>query len=542
MSGFEIAGLILGSYPLLMTALAVYNGITSGKGAQRLARRLKTEEAIFVNSIHRLLESPTISGAEKARLTDPAGPDLNLWRNRNLQEKLEDRLGSDIASVVVDILREIHELLLWLRNELKSREQGLDILRRFRASLRNVKHCLPHSSFQERLDSLKNYNVDLDRLLADRSYISIPNYRKATAPLKKYLRRDCSCAIDIYNAIYDGYRCDCDAPHFAKFGLPRISENFGRDNSDLGIGEQFELVFSVDVSGLDDSFSTSTLVSESTADDATTSMTRRVSISEYNNDSSDEGYKPIQELCNLLKTIDPDKEDAITRLGILKLREKQYELQTPICTQGIASCQDMVCLEHHLAGPRSTLSRKERIDLALRLSYAILQFYSTPWIEACWTWGDFCIDKQNDSQLFVTRKFYSRSREPTTETGNSPTSEVLAIFGEPILIKLGFALIELAIGKRLVELRPDNQTKNMDPEMLDFVTAKELVASGHIMREEGRAYQGVVNACLFHQFICRSQLERIDSSRPTFQEDVEQCIIEPLHTMWTTSWGNSEYA
>lgn len=125
MSGFEIAGLILGSYPLLMTALAVYNETTSGKGAQRLARRLKTEEAIFVNSIHRLLESPTISVAEKARLTDPAGPDLNLWRNSNLQDKLEDRLGGDIASIVVDILRQIHELLLWLRNKLKLSEQGL---------------------------------------------------------------------------------------------------------------------------------------------------------------------------------------------------------------------------------------------------------------------------------------------------------------------------------------------------------------------------------------------------------------------------------
>lgn len=400
-----------------------------------------------------------------------------------------------------------------------------------------MKHCLPNSNVQDSLRRLRNYNIDLERLLADCSFITTTNYQTATAPLRKYLRRDCSCAIDIYNAIYDGYRCDCNAPHFAKFGLPQISEGFGTDNNDLADGEQFELVFPVDVSVLADSFSTTTLVSESSADDATMSMTRRVSICKYNDDSNDEGYKPIQDLCNLLKTLD-DKEDTVTRLGILELREKQYELHMPVCSQGIPSYQDMVCLEHHLAGHRFMLSRKERMDLALRLSYAILQFYSTPWIEACWTWGDFCIDKQNDSQLFVTRKFYSRSRDLRSEKVDSLTSGALAVFGEPILIKLGFALIELAMGKRLEELRSDNQLTNVDPDMLDFDTAKKLVASGQIMRAESRAYQGVVNACLFHQFICCSKLARIDSSRPTFQEDVEQCILEPLHSMWRTSWGD----
>lgn len=414
-----------------------------------------------------------------------------------------------------------------------------DVLRRFRASLRNVRHSLPHSGVQDRLNTLKGYNNDLERVLADRSFIRIATYRKAAAPLKRYLRRDSSCATNIYKAIYDGYQCDCDAPHFAKFGLPRISDGFGADNDDLIVAEQFELVFPVDISGEADNFSTTTLVPESTADDATTSRTRRVSISEYNNDSSDEEHRPIEDLCYMLKTLDVDKEDTTTRLGILGLSEKQYELRSPVFSQGLANCQDMVCLDHHLTD--AMLSRKERMDLALGLSYALLQFYSTPWIGSHWTWRDFYIDKQNDSQLFVTREFYSRSRSSTQDNGGSLGSNFLAIFGEPILIKLGFALVELAIGRRLAELHPDDQPKNMDPDTLDFLAAKKLVASGRIMREEGRAYEGVVKACLFHQFICSSQLTSIDSTRSTFQADVEQCIIEPLHTMWTTSWGNQEH-
>lgn len=125
MSGFEIAGLILGSYPLLITALAVYNETRSDRGARRLVRSLKTEGAIFNNFLHRLLAPPIISEADLALLTDPAGPDLKLWKDKKLQSRLEARLGHENASIVVDILWEIHELLRWLRDELKSNEHGM---------------------------------------------------------------------------------------------------------------------------------------------------------------------------------------------------------------------------------------------------------------------------------------------------------------------------------------------------------------------------------------------------------------------------------
>ena len=124
MSGFEIAGLILGSYPLVITALAVYNETVSGKGALRLMRSLKTEEAIFNNFVHHLLAPPVISEADSARLTDPASPDLKLWKDTKLQKKLEARLGLENASIVADILREIYGLLRWLRNELKYKDHG----------------------------------------------------------------------------------------------------------------------------------------------------------------------------------------------------------------------------------------------------------------------------------------------------------------------------------------------------------------------------------------------------------------------------------
>lgn len=125
MSGFEIAGLILGSYPFLVTALAVYKETRSGQGARRLVQNLTTEETVFYNFLFRLLAPPIISEADFARLTNPACPDLNLWKDAKLEKKLEDRLGRKNADAVVGILKEIHRLLSWLRDELKFNDHGL---------------------------------------------------------------------------------------------------------------------------------------------------------------------------------------------------------------------------------------------------------------------------------------------------------------------------------------------------------------------------------------------------------------------------------
>ena len=373
-------------------------------------------------------------------------------------------------------------------------------------------------------------------------------------PTRRYLRRDSSHAIDVYNAICDGYRCNCDAPHFANLGLPLISEDPQADKNGLISGWQFKLLlFPIDDSGkVEDASSLEferlkAAWSQLNIGGTTASSTRRlrhkqsrpISIWECDDNPRGEQQGPIQDLCIFVKTLDTNVPVSNTHLGILRLKEKQYELQAPLSVQGIADSQNIVYLDELLSSRRFLLPRKERMGLALKLSYAILQFYSTPWIEACWTWRDFCIDKRNDSQLFVARKFYStRSRALTPGSKRLPTSGFWAIHGEPILTRLGFALIELALGESLAELRPEHQDNGLDPDALDFITARNLVKSGCIMREEGRGYEDVVKACLNHQFISRTDLLGLDSSRSNFQENVEKCIIAPLYTMWTSSWGN----
>lgn len=117
MSGFEIAGLIIGAYPIIMTLLAAIKETKTGRGARRLAWDLEVESAIFGDFVFNLL-APNVAEADLARLTDPNNPDLELWNGAVLQMKLKSRLGDEKAKIVVETLQEMMELLSLLQNEL----------------------------------------------------------------------------------------------------------------------------------------------------------------------------------------------------------------------------------------------------------------------------------------------------------------------------------------------------------------------------------------------------------------------------------------
>ncbi|KAL8722295.1 MAG: hypothetical protein Q9225_001200 [Loekoesia sp. 1 TL-2023] len=509
MSGFEIIGVILGAYPLIVSALDAYKATRGDKGAVSLARNLKTEEIIFGEFVHHLV-APNVSETDLVRLTTSTSPDLALWNNDALKADMKARLGSDKTENVVGILQEIQELLDSLHRELAPSDQGV-----------------------------------LQRLLADRSLPGGSASHKRSETARRYIRRDPSHVVDLYNAICDGYRCKCKVPHLANFSLPRISDEI-RTESGLVSGWQFELLFATAGPAVDEYLPNSnveleglmTTWSQIAIGGDTVSTSRRVSITECDNKRDLGQPNPMLDLCIFTSTFDSQGCTPDRLIGFLRRKEKQYQLQIPTTSQGTSS-PNVECLDHLLTDQSFLLSRKERIRLALSLSHAILSFYSTPWIGDYWTWKDFCIDRQNEGQLFATQRFYSNQREVAAACScGAPNSSLWAIHGEPTLTRLGFALIELALGKRLVELRPDHQNRSADPDTLDFLTAKNLLDSGHIMRAESQAYEDVVRVCLQHQFIRSSELVGLDSSRPSFQENAEQSIIAPLHTIVTGSWGS----
>lgn len=275
---------------------------------------------------------------------------------------------------------------------------------------------------------------------------------------------------------------------------------------------------------------------------------RSISFSVDNHNEGDDNKPFIQDLCSFMEKLDANSPQSDNHLGLLGNNNKRYKLWTKLPETTVASASEgIISLEELLKpGHQCRLLRRERMQLAFRLSLAILQFCLTPWIDKSWTWKDFCAlrgEEENDKfQLFVSRKFYSARVSANFEREQQGANTLWSYYDEPILTKLGFALIELALGRNLMDLRKDqpcNSELNLDFDSLNLQTAQALLKSGRIAGEESLGYEEVVKACLRHQYPDRqnSGVKGLDSTDPSFFDNVEESIIGPLYAECIKSWG-----
>lgn len=125
-------------------------------------------------------------------------------------------------------------------------------------------------------------------------------------------------------------------------------------------------------------------------------------------------------------------------------------------------------------------------------------------------------------------------RSPRTHSPS--TSAFWDCVGEPELTRLGFALIELAMGQRLSELADQDTDSGIDQDMIDYRTAKNLMETGVILGEVGQCYHDVVQACLTHQVIGETGLKTLNSKNSTFQSDLERFVVQPIRDYYTKTW------
>jgi len=117
MSGFEVIGVVLGVWPLVMNAVALYKATKGIRGADLLRTQLDTEEFIFRQFVYDLLSSD-VAEADLVKLSDRNKPNPVLWRDKALHSKLEARLGPDRSRIVLSSLAEMDKLLAGLRDKL----------------------------------------------------------------------------------------------------------------------------------------------------------------------------------------------------------------------------------------------------------------------------------------------------------------------------------------------------------------------------------------------------------------------------------------
>ena len=113
MSGIEVAGLVLGAFPLLIEAVNHYRATVSRK---KLLRNLRLEKLIFDNiCLHHLkglVDDQYISNEQLHSLLQGEG-----W-NIDIQGFLEHRMGTGAAVLFIERVGEMHDAIARLRKKL----------------------------------------------------------------------------------------------------------------------------------------------------------------------------------------------------------------------------------------------------------------------------------------------------------------------------------------------------------------------------------------------------------------------------------------
>lgn len=246
--------------------------------------------------------------------------------------------------------------------------------------------------------------------------------------------------------------------------------------------------------------------------------------------------------------------------GVLGDDAKRYTVRAP---RKHASMKIMSMEEWLTSCGTESKRMRVRAELAMNLAATILQFYPTAWIEKTWTWQNFSVARDESSHnLVITQRFWSLGLPRASLKSAPPTpSRFWTMFQylDPMLVRLGFALIELALGKRLSEIRvgsnADKDSKDVkddsdddgwdpkkqrDVDLADYCTAIGILESNEIEDEVGVAYQQVVDACLRCHVISDTGPKWLKSNSTKFGSELEQFVVEPLRRHHSSIWGTAQ--
>ena len=123
MSGIEIAGLLLGSFPLLISALEHYRETAEvledwwqiKKEYKKCKNEIKVQELAFENNLERFLLPLVVDDDEiYSLIAEPGG---SKWKNQALEDKLRSRLPKSY-DLFLDTIKDIRGTMDGLKDEL----------------------------------------------------------------------------------------------------------------------------------------------------------------------------------------------------------------------------------------------------------------------------------------------------------------------------------------------------------------------------------------------------------------------------------------
>ncbi|KAI1260970.1 hypothetical protein F5Y18DRAFT_219260 [Xylariaceae sp. FL1019] len=218
MSGLEVVGVVLGSIPLIISALENYQS-----GADRIAKfrnyeevlqryaiRLETEQTLLKDTCESLLSGVVSTHSVEQMIAAPFGP---LWKDDSLKDQLHLRLDTSF-----DIFEKNFKQLYLATEELRKEmtiapeEQvgSLPEKKRFKLELRRILFAIKSPKYEKTMKEISDANSVLKSLLESHSKVSKSRQARSQGKLFSVLR---TVARNIFNALTLSFPCHCCSSH-----------------------------------------------------------------------------------------------------------------------------------------------------------------------------------------------------------------------------------------------------------------------------------------------------------------------------------------
>ncbi|ORY58057.1 uncharacterized protein BCR38DRAFT_353518 [Pseudomassariella vexata] len=564
MSGIEAVGLVLGLWPIVMNLVEAYKAGRGGSSVKALRMSIVVQEKIFKQSIQKLLQGDEkLSDKDKVGLVNGDDAFAAIWTQTEFINRLKKRLDDEMFEILNYKAEEIFKILKSLKKKIEKKDGESESLKALRLGLQN-------SEVKKNLAELKEHVSGLRTVLeASPNTTYVPQQKAALSPRPGHQRKTSGALRkkvfdDFHEALRSSFNCQCGRPHEASLRISdtlelvfpddhasrTMSVGAGARPRSMTLGSQVSATLHTDVEEVENSsdiFRTTWSRSSPCSESSAASEHRAVSII-FNESHGVRNLIQISDLCQWVRGLreSPPSSPRNDYHGVLGPDGKRYTVaprpHTGISPPTVMSMDD--CLS---SCDGAGLTRRVRLDLALNLASAIERFHPTSWIDMTWTWRNFSMIREDTAhRLCITKRFWSLEARRQTAVA-APASKFWRTLRhmDPMLIRLGFALIELAMGKRLSDLRAkmSGEDEPAEPEsewmkdLEDWNTANDLVEQNIIQDEVSLTYQQIVARCLKCEILEDTGVKLLRSGSQNFGDELDTFIVGPLRQYHADTWG-----
>ncbi|KAF2470024.1 uncharacterized protein BDR25DRAFT_304010 [Lindgomyces ingoldianus] len=576
MSGFEIAGVVLGSLPLIISALEHYaEGIATAKRfwkykteLRSLILQVNTERGIFINTLEQLL-----TGIVRGEHMDDFLSNRDLWKEKYVDAKLKSRLRGaydiylgNVRGMEIELRKMMEKLVLGPDGKPQFTDPST-----FKQEYRRLKFSISKSEYSDVLKNLKNYNQQLTRLTKQSLELepTRSTENKNRCPNFKAFQ---SYARSLYTTLKSGWRCGCPG-HAVNLRLENRSNKLATEDEILE-KTPFRVIFS---------YTTSSEASASMWDwkeadirwiadtptqrtpllpcahnaigpgtkrrvrfeqigiqvQTTTGSTGTTIVASKRSTPSSPAYSQIQDLCKTIAKLQQPYQELCIGYLLDSVQRKHgiYLLDPPITCQpqqwATYSLKEVLARNPNV---KRRLTQQDKLRVAVDLASSVLQLYKTPWIEEQLAKDDVFFIHRPGASLYdhpyVCRRFTPQITTGTPSTpGSAPSCRVIR---NQTLFTLGILLIELWYGKPIEALSMPSDLDCRGTPGVEWCTADRIVEN-EIEFEAGKCYSEAVRRCI------RCDFDRKDMSleNESFQQAVYDGVVALLETTLQQFTGSS---